>query len=197
MREREGITLPELLVSMTLAVVLAAALAPSLAGLGRSARLAAAVRALVVCMQGLRSRSIAQATSYGMLFRRDTRGWYWWVTRDGNGNGLRTAEIRIGQDRLLSGPHRLSDFASGTQFGFPPIPSIRALPTRGGSIVRRDRPIRLGSTLLLSFTPLGGSSSGTLYVTDGRARLAAVVLYGRTGRIRVYTRDPASGRWRL
>ncbi|NIP98513.1 MAG: hypothetical protein GWO24_35935, partial [Akkermansiaceae bacterium] len=47
------------------------------------------------------------------------------------------------------------------------------------------------------FGPLGGSTSGSLFVSDGRGGHAAVVLAGTTGRLRVWSFEPSAQRWRL
>ena len=57
-----------------------------------------------------------------------------------------------------------------------------------------DDPIRIGSTDLLSFGPLGTATSGTLFLTDRHTRLYAVVLYGRTAKIRVWRFSMETGR---
>ena len=191
-----GLTMPELLAAATLAVIAGLLAVPSLDRLLGIVRTTTATRFLVVRLQGLRAKSIARARSHGLLFGRDGQGWYWREVRDGNGNGLRTAEVRDGRDPVLSGPHRLSDLIPYTQLGFPRRGPIPCLPPRTCRISDRERPVRLGNTGLLSYSELGKSSSGTLFVTDGRHRLMAIVLYGRTGRIRVWEFDPSSGRWK-
>ena len=50
---------------------------------------------------------------------------------------------------------------------------------------------------LVSFGPEGSASSGTLYVTDGRRGLFAVVLFGPTARLRVWRFNPEERRWTL
>ena len=55
--------------------------------------------------------------------------------------------------------------------------------------------MRFGRSDLVSFSPDGSASSGTLYVTDGRDGLYAVVLFGPTARVRVWRFDRRNGRW--
>jgi len=57
--------------------------------------------------------------------------------------------------------------------------------------------VRFGRSDLVSFSPFGSSSSGTLYVTDGRRGLFAVVLFGPTARLRVWRFRPEERRWTL
>jgi hypothetical protein len=64
-------------------------------------------------------------------------------------------------------------------------------------LVAGDDPVRFGRSDLVSFTPVGSASSGTLYVTDRRHALFAVVLFGPTARLRVWRFVPAERRWTL
>ena len=153
-RSPRGLTLLELLVATTLTMLVGAAALPAMGQSLGAVRTAAAARLLVVSLQGLRAKSISRACSHGLLFERDERGWFWFEVRDGNGNGLRTAEVRDGSDPLLSGPHRLSDVLARVDLGFPMGRPIPRIPPRGGWIRDLDRPVRLGNTGLLSFSPL-------------------------------------------
>jgi hypothetical protein len=132
-----------------------------------------------------------------LIFSRDGRGWSWYEVEDGNGNGLRTREIRRGTDRTLSGPHRMEDHDSRIKLGFPPGGPFPKIPPGTGWIDGTDDPIRFGRSDLVSFTPLGTGSSGTLYVTDGARQLLGVVLFGPTCRVRVWRFDWEERRWRL
>ena len=193
----QGLTLLELLVVTTVTMLVSVATFPAVAQLLGSTRTAAAARLLVVQLQGLRAKSISRACSHGLLFERDEQGWFWFEVGDGNGNGLRTEDLRAGRDAFLSGPHRLGDLLPHVDLGFPAGLPIRRIPPRSGWIRDLDRPVRMGNSGILSFSPLGTSSSGTLYVSDGGKRLMAIVLYGRTGRIRVWRHDAEVGRWVL
>jgi hypothetical protein len=155
---------------------------------------AAAVREFVAELDALRWKSIATGAGHGMSFRKQPDGWAWFAVRDGNGNGIRTAEIRDGRDPVLSGPHGIG-FGSGVRFGFPPAIVPPAIPPRSGRIDRLDDPIRFGASDLIAFSPRGSASSGTLYLTDGARELYGVVLFGVTGRVRVARYDAATGRW--
>jgi hypothetical protein len=145
----------------------------------------------------VRAKSIARARAHGLSFQRDALGWHWYEVRDDNGNGLRAAELKKGIDATLSGPHRLEDSVERVTLGFPPLGSIPKVPPGSGTISGLDDPVRLGTTDLLAFSPLGTASTGTLYVTDGGSGLFAIVLYGKTTRLRVWRFDRWSGTWTL
>lgn len=160
----------------------------------RRAEVAAAARELAVTFHALRWRSVSEARAYGVRFLADGEGWRWVVVRDGNANGLRRAEIDAGVDPIVSGPHRLR--GRRARFGFPDVDRVPRIPPQGGSLPLDD-PLRLGASDLVSFTPIGRSSTGSIYLTDGARELYGVVLFGPGTRVRVWRYDVAAARWRL
>ena len=185
----------ESLVGLVLVGLIASGVAPALARMRASALTAAGARHVTVMLHSLLWRSVAGRSVHGLYFVRQDGGWSWFEVLDGNGNGLRSAEVSGGTDPTLSGPHRLEDVVSGVTLGFPPGGPFPRIPPATGWIDNLDDPIRFGNSDLVSFGPLGTSSSGTLYLTDSRERLYAVVLYGPTARVRVWRYQPSSGRW--
>ncbi len=190
-----GFTLTEVILSVALVGIVTSAMLPIAARVRSTAMTAAGARQMAVTLHALRWKSVALGRSHGLLFARDTAGWIWYAVADGNGNGLRTAEVLDGRDPTLSGPHRLEDTVSGVTLGFPVPRPIPRIPPRQGPIDDLDDPIQIGNTDLLAFGPLGTASSGTLYVTDRYRRLYAVVLFGKTARITVWRYDTKSGQW--
>jgi type II secretory pathway pseudopilin PulG len=181
-----GFTLLEALVFLVLTGLILAALGPALAQARGSAVTVAGARYLAITLTALRWKSVAEGRAHGLYFSEDERGWSWIEVRDSNGNGLRAAEIRGGIDERLGRSRRLEEVASGVFLGFPDGGPFPEIPPKRGWIDDLDDPIRIGNTQVLSFSPLGTSSSGTLYVTDRKTRLFAVVLYGRTAKLRVW-----------
>ena len=110
---------------------------------------------------------------------------------DGNGNGLRSAEIADGTD-LLRGPRvRLADAFAGVRFAIvDAVPSIDG----GPGLAAGADPIRLGSSIL-AFAPTGSATSGTLYLASADRRQFAVRILGATGRVRVFEFDRSTARW--
>jgi type II secretory pathway pseudopilin PulG len=188
-------TLLEAVAGLLVTALVAAAVMPAFASMRAEALTAAGARHLAVTLRALRWKSVAQGRGHGMYFVEDESGWCWYEVRDGNGNGLRTAEVGDGTDPTLAGPRRLEDVASGVGLGFPPGEAIPRIPPGSGWIADLADPIRIGNTNLLAFSPSGTSSSGTLYLTDGGKRLYAVVLYGRTAKIRVWRYAEANRQW--
>jgi prepilin-type N-terminal cleavage/methylation domain-containing protein len=198
MRKRtDGLSLLELLVVVTIGAL---ALSVTLPAMGKARGRAAAeagAHELAIRLQALRWKSVTLGKAHGLYFDRDPSGWLWYEVRDGNGNGIRTREVLRGTDPTLSGPHRLEASTSLATPGLPPTGPFPEIPPGRGLIDESADPIRFGNTNLVSFGPLGTSSSGRIYVTDGRLELFAVVLFGRSGRVRVWRLDPRSRQWQL
>jgi hypothetical protein len=110
---------------------------------------------------------------------------------DGDGDGVRSADIAVERDPAIGPIEALQDNFLGVQFGFLP-----GCPLVDGSAVPVGAdPIRLGSARLLVFSPSGTATSGTLYLR-GRLDMAyAVVVLGATGRTRLLACTAARGKW--
>ncbi|ANM28988.1 hypothetical protein ABI59_04300 [Acidobacteria bacterium Mor1] len=190
-----GVSLPELVFGLGLIGLLCTMALPSIESLAHQGRAAAGVRHLGAELEAVRWMALAGGRSHGLLFERSEGGWGWQRVVDGNGNGIRRAEIRSGVDRRLGGVRRLSREVPGARLGFPgPGPYPRVPPSRG-SLGNPDDPVRFGGSDLVSFSPRGSGTSGSLYVTSERGALYALVLHGRTARQRVRRYAEGSGRW--
>lgn len=192
-----GMTLGELLVVVGILAVMLAVGLPAAAELRDAGRAAAAARQLAMTFASERWRAVATSRSCGLLFESGPDGWSWLEVEDGNGNGLRTAEVRSGVDPVRSPRRRIQTIVSGTTLGWPPGGPFPEAPPGTGLLSDGDDPVRFGRSDLVSFSPNGRASSGTLYVTDGRSRLYAVVLFGPGARVRVWRWDRGAGRWML
>ena len=62
--------------------------------------------------------------------------------------------------------------------------------------MKGDDAIRFNSSDLASFSPMGGSTPGTVYLTDGQSQLAAVRVTGRTGKVKVVVYDFGAEVWK-
>ena len=100
---------------------------------------------------------------------------------DGNRNGVRTNDIASHVDQPLGDRASLSDLFSGVAI---------AVSGAAGS-----DPLRIGSSNLLSFTPLGTATSGTIYVRGRDGSQFAIRVLGATGRVRVQRYLPRTRAW--
>jgi hypothetical protein len=116
-----------------------------------------------------------------LKFRNDGGRYEWALYRDGNGNGVRSSEIASGVDRSLglAIPWLRGDVRPGILRDSPvPDPA-----TPGSKLDRLDDPIRFNNSDLCSFSPVGESTPGSIYLWDGRDRMAVVRVFGRTAKI--------------
>lgn len=155
----------------------------------------AGARYLATLFAARRWTAVAQSRSEGLHFVFAEGEWGWREVFDGNGNGLRTVEIGSGVDRYGSPRTLLDDRVQGVHVGLLPDRWVPEAPPGRDLLPPGGDPVRFGRSDIVSFAPDGRASSGTLYVTDGRRELWAVVLFGPTARTRVWRWREDLGRW--
>ena len=176
-----GYTLVEILfVTALIAIVSAMAAPQSLAALDRT-RAAAAARYLASRMAMARSHAVMRSTNVALRFDERPSGVTFRMFADGNHNGVRTSDITSGVDQPLDTPASLSDLFPGVAI---------AVSGDAGS-----DPIRIGSSNLLSFTPIGTATAGSIYVRGRDGSQFVVRILGATGRVRVQRYDPRTRVW--
>jgi prepilin-type N-terminal cleavage/methylation domain-containing protein len=193
----KGYTLAELVAVLAILAMAVAVALPAAAMLRDGGRAAAGARTVATLLSAQRWKSVAGHRVRGLQFLKDASGWSWREVADGNGNGLRTAEIARGIDPILGPNDALGHQVQNVTLGIPPGGPYPEAPPGTGKLTAADDPVRFGRSDLVSFSPEGSASSGTIYVTDGRRGLFAVVLFGPTARLRVWRYKPEERRWTL
>lgn len=155
-----------------LILVLTATAIPSLLGTVDRSRGYAAARYLAGRLTLVRTQAVNRGVTVALVFQRDRRGISYRAYRDGNRNGVLTRDIRRGIDAPIEEVVRLGALFPGVEFGTTPS-------------VPLDDPIRLGGSDILSFTPSGTATSGTLYLRGRDGTQWAVRILGATARTRV------------
>jgi len=115
------------------------------------------------------------------------------VYGDGDGDGVLQSDIEQGIDRVITPVARLTDYLGPVTLRINqdvPEPETGAPLTAGGD------PLRIGRSTLLSFSPLGTATSGTLYLAGPAGPQMAIRILGSTGRMRVLRFDTAARQWR-
>jgi hypothetical protein len=111
---------------------------------------------------------------------------------DGDGDGVLTGDILSGTDRLIGAEHRWSAYTSAVKLLVrDDVPE----PETGSPLAAGSDPLRVGSSTLVSFSPVGSCTSGTIYLAGSSGPQMAVRLLGSTGRLRVLRYDSARRRW--
>ena len=194
---QKGFTLPELLVVLAVLASLLAVGAPPLLRISGDLRLRLAADELVGVLRLARSYAVRHSANVAVKFRSGANGEVTFALyRDGDGDGVLNHDIDNGTDPEVAPPRRLSNLGRGCGFGFPPGPPPRDPSSPSRPLGNLDDPIRFNQSDLASFSPLGTATPGSLYLTDGMSRLAAVRVFDRTGKVRVLTYDPAARVWR-
>lgn len=190
-----GHTLVELLVVLVLLLALMTAGARPLLDATAALRLDLAAGELVGALRSARSAAVRDSANVAVKFRTRGDGRVTFALyRDGDDDGVLNADIKAGVDPEIAPPRPLSHFGKTAQLGFPPGPPPRDPGDPRRALAGSD-PVRFNSSDLASFGPLGTSTPGSLYLTDGRSRLVAVRVFGRSGKVRVLAYDAALGRW--
>jgi type II secretory pathway pseudopilin PulG len=184
-------TLVELLFAMGVAATLAAVSIPQLTASLDDVRAGAAARLVAATLQQTRMEAVRRGRAIAVRFRQTGAGYEFAVYADGNRNGVRAEDITAGRDPQIRAPRRLPDAFPGVDFGAAPgLPAVDA----SGSPPGAD-PIRLGASDMVTFTPLGTATTGSLYVRGKHDVQYVVRVFGETGKTRVLKFNRWSGAW--
>jgi Tfp pilus assembly protein FimT len=111
---------------------------------------------------------------------------------DGNGNGVLQRDIDRGLDTPLTTAEWLDDQVRDISLRVnQTITEVSGTAT----IAAGDDPLRIGTTALLAFSPMGSATNGTLYVSAHRGPQMAIRVFGATGRVRVLMFDAQTRLW--
>jgi type II secretory pathway pseudopilin PulG len=193
----KGFQLVELCVVLALLGSLVTLGVPPLLRISADLRLRLAAEEMVGALRSARAFAVRHNANVAVKFRTGEDGVVTFTLyRDGDGDGVLTKDIEKGVDPEVSRPRRLAHLGKGLGFGFPPGPPPADPGSPGRQLDRLDDPIRFNQSDLASFSPLGAATAGSVYLTDGRSRLAAVRVFNRTGKVRVLVYDPKERVWR-
>jgi prepilin-type N-terminal cleavage/methylation domain-containing protein len=184
-RER-GYSLMELLVVIaTIGMILAVTL-PSLGEVNRRREIRAASAELRSIFREVRSMAIAGGHNVAVKFSLEEGEWQFGIFEDGDGDGVRNDDIASGRDPLVRPFRRVFGSQGHVRIGLPPVPVHD--PDRG-VVGPEESPVRFNRSTLCSFSPLGGGTSGSIYLTEG-TRAAVIRMYGPTARLRLLFLEP-------
>jgi type II secretory pathway pseudopilin PulG len=191
LRNEAAFSLAELLVVCAVTATILAAAMPQLLGFQEGSRGVAAARYVAARLQDARMEALKRSAHVAVAFVGAGSDITFAAVADGNGNGVRTAEIASGIDWTLWPAERLGQHVPGAEFGvIAGTPSI----DNTGALTGTD-PIRLGRSDLVSFSPLGSATPGTIYLLGPDRKPWAVRITGATGRVRLYEFEPTSQTW--
>jgi hypothetical protein len=189
---KTGYSFIELLFVMSAAATAGGLAIPPLLAALDEYRTAGAVRYISTRIQRTRMEAVSRSANAAMQFLPAGTDYSFGIYVDGNGDGVRTADITNGIDHRLGAIERLQDNFAGVTFGvLPSLPPVDPVSPAPGTDA-----IRLGSTNLLSYSSIGTSSAGSMYIR-GRSNVQYVIrVLGDTGRTRVLKFDPHARQWK-
>lgn len=184
-----GLTLVELLFAVAVGIALTAIAVPVTASGLEALRAAGAARYLAARVMKIRMEAVRGSAAVALRFEPRGDDYAFAPFVDGNGNGVRTADMLAGLDRQIGPYELLADKFAGVRFRLSDgIPEADGGP--GGS----PDGVRIGSPRILTMSPDGTATSGTLYLA-GRGGQYAVRVLGATGRVRVLFFNPGDHAW--
>ncbi|HET9766276.1 MAG TPA: GspH/FimT family pseudopilin [Thermoanaerobaculia bacterium] len=196
MSTQRGFQLVELVVVLALMSMAALIVVPPVLSMSARLRVDLAAHELVAALYQARSLAQRQGAYVGIKFYPAAGRVTYACYLDGDGDGVRTADINAGIDPQVTPLRTMVHLGGRVGFGFPPGPAPRDPGDPGRRLNRLEDPIRFNDSDLASYGALGTSTPGSLYVTDGRRELFVVRVLGLTGKVRLMRWDRATDTWK-
>ena len=193
MTDARGAALIDMIVVVALCFILAAIAVPVVGGTLDRERTIIGAQYLAGELQRARLESLKRAQAVAVRLEIVGGRTQFRLYADANGNGVLQKDIDKGTDPPLTALQWLDDQARDI--------SLRVNQTvtdvaGTASIAPGDDPLRIGSSALLTFSPVGSATSGTLYIAAHRGPQMAIRVFGATGRVRVLMFDAQVRQWR-
>ena len=115
------------------------------------------------------------------------------IYKDGNGNGITSADIASGRDIRLAGPVSMKGRWTSISFSF--VPGFNGRDPNGDPIGNVNDPIRFGRGSICTFSPTGHASPGSIYLSDRHNRQALVRVSPVSSRIQIFDWQPGTRKW--
>lgn len=177
-----GITLIEVLIVIAIIGLFASISIPAFNTINRRAAVRAAAKELRTIFHLARSRAIARGRNAGVKFSSNRSEWTYALYDDGDGDGVRNDDIASGVDRCFQGPRRVLAHSRLASIG---LPAMSIVAPDGQPLAPSSSPVRFGPSAICSFSPVGESTPGTVYLTDRIGDVWALRVLGASARIRL------------
>lgn len=189
---KNGFTLIDLLITIAIIGLTLSIAVPQWHAYRRRNAVRTAAAEIRAMFRAARSRAITRGANTAIKFTKGAYDWQYSIYDDGNGNGVHSDEIAKGVDRRVTGPRYIVhdvDLASIS------IPSSVKVDPDGASMPASASPVQFGTSSMCSFSPVGESTPGTIYLADAAGLAYAVRVSGGTARVHMVRYDPAKKRW--
>lgn len=187
-----GLALIDVLAATGLSLVMAAVAVPVIGGTLDREHVMVGTQYLAAQVQRARLESLKRGAAVAVRIEQLDGRTAIQLFTDGNGNGVLQRDIDRRIDPALTAVEWIDQHARGVALRINQ--AIGDVGT-GGALAAGDDPVRIGNSSLVSFSPLGSSTSGTLYVAAHRGPQMAIRIYGATGRVRVLMFDAQARQW--
>jgi len=176
-----GVSTAELVVAMAVSGVLMVVGIPMI----EDARRAAALNRSAAQVHGLlvrcRATAVLRSRNCSVVFDlASDGGWRCMVAEDGDGDGVRRADINDGTDPLVGHAVTMDADVAGPGILGGGVPDPSGTGSLGGDL---SDPIRAGRGNIISFTARGTATPSSVFLTDHSRRMIALRVYGGTARI--------------
>ena len=192
MRKHNGFTLIELLITIAIIGLTTAIAVPNLQALRRRSAVRAAALEIRAIFRNARMRAITRSANAGVKFTRGAYDWQYAIYDDGDGDGVRNDDIRRGVDRRVTAPRSM---IRGPELASISIPASLRVDPDGAAMPANASPVQFGRSTICSFSPLGESTPGTIYLADAAGLAYAVRVFGGTAKVRILRYDAQRKRW--
>lgn len=188
-RRKNGYSLTDLLVVIAIIGMVLGIALPHFGKMRNRIALRAAAGELRSIFHLVRMRAIARGANQGVKFLQLAGQWHFILYEDGDRDGVRNDDIKKGIDPPLSAPRVVFREARNITIGLIDVPVKDA----DGDPVKS--PVTFNNSTICSFSPLGESTPGTIYITDGDGGLWCVRVYGASAKIRTLRYDRGKKKW--
>lgn len=187
-----GVALVDVLPALAIAALLSATTIPVVAGALARERAALAARYVATRVAQAQLESLKRGVAVALRVDVGESDASLQLFADGNGNGVLRSDIDGGIDPALGPPERLGVRAQGVS-----VRINQRVPDPGSAewLDAGTDPLRIGSGSLISCSPTGSLTSGSIYIAAARGPQMAVRITGSTGRVRVLRFEPALAAW--
>ena len=190
--QQTGAALIDIVFGIALVVVMASIAAPVVGGTMDRERTIVGTRYLAGQLQRARLEALTRARAVALRIELIGERTALRLYADGNGNGVLKKDIDSGVDPPLTPASWLDEQPGNVSLRVnQPITVING----SSALAPGDDPLHIGNTSLLTFSPSGSATSGTLYVARHHGPQMAIRVFGATGRVRVLMFDTSTQQW--
>lgn len=192
MTDARGIALIDIVFAVALCLVMGAVAVPVIGGTLERERTVVGARYLAGHLQRARLDALKRARAVAVRLELVDDRTRLRLFADGNGNGVLQRDIDRGIDVALTPLEWLDDQVRDISLR---INQRVTDVSSSATLEAGSDPLRIGNTSLVTFSPFGSATNGTLYLAASRGPQMAIRIFGATGRVRILRFDAQARQW--